>query len=392
MNSRKLSKGWRALFGITLGPVLVSGSLGLPEPQKLTTTANVVVVDVVALAADRTAVSGLRQEDFRLYVDGRERTLSAFSVVDRRRTPSSSASQELAAQESTGAVLGPPAVDAASTQLGNRPDGRIVLIVLDRSIPQTAMPAARRIAHMVVDNLYRDDLAAVLRTTSFSNDGLQTGLTSDVRRLRTAIDSPSMGSPTVPIMEPGGLREAPASEPTGDCLCGACTFDRLRGIASSLAAAPRLRKVVFLIAASMPDEIGRGVSCMSMVSDARQDLYRELDSANLTVHVMDPLGLQTDALDAGALPGTTASARRAAGIDRRSSLRALPEHTGGRTVTDSNQPEQQVAAALQESAVYYLLGFEPTAGADGKRHRIDLRVSDRRVKILRWRKSYESTP
>jgi hypothetical protein len=61
-------------------------------------------------------------------------------------------------------------------------------------------------------------------------------------------------------------------------------------------------------------------------------------------------------------------------------------------VTDSNQPEQQVAAALEESALYYLLGFEPASGSDGKRHRIDLRVTDKRVKILRWRKSYQSQP
>jgi hypothetical protein len=79
-------------------------------------------------------------------------------------------------------------------------------------------------------------------------------------------------------------------------------------------------------------------------------------------------------------------------MDRRDSLRALPEHTGGRTVTESNQPERQVAAALDGSALYYLLGFEPLPNADGKRHRIDLRVTDKRVKILRWRKSYQSQP
>jgi hypothetical protein len=38
---------------------------------------------------------------------------------------------------------------------------------------------------------------------------------------------------------------------------------------------------------------------MSMVSDAREHLYRELDAANLTVHVLDPRGLQSDAVDGG---------------------------------------------------------------------------------------------
>lgn len=59
----KLPKRWPALPIVAVGALLVSGFLRLPQARKLTTTADVVVVDVVALAADRTPVSGRPNRD-----------------------------------------------------------------------------------------------------------------------------------------------------------------------------------------------------------------------------------------------------------------------------------------------------------------------------------------
>ena len=49
---RKLSKRWTALPTVAVGALLVSGFLRLPQPQKLTTTADVVVVATTSLLKD----------------------------------------------------------------------------------------------------------------------------------------------------------------------------------------------------------------------------------------------------------------------------------------------------------------------------------------------------
>ena len=67
---------------LVLSIVLGAGLHGAAHTQRLAAKAELVVVDVVALDEDRKPVSGLRESDFRVFEDGHERSLSAFSVVD----------------------------------------------------------------------------------------------------------------------------------------------------------------------------------------------------------------------------------------------------------------------------------------------------------------------
>jgi len=373
------------VVSIVLGATVYGGV----QSQRLVTKTELVVVDVVALDKNRKPVTGLRQSDFRVFEDGRERSVSAFSVVDvldeRASDPQRGARELPIVAGVPGQTNSHPSVGASLDALD---DGRLVLIVFDRTIPVAAMPAARAIARTVVDRLGPRDLAAVLRTTSFANNGETTDFTGDRDRLRAAIASPSMGATAPPNMTAGGLRETTIRQTdSGECICGTCAFDRIAAAASALTIAPRLRKVMFLIASDMPDE---SVRCLDTFRESRARLYRQLDLANLTVHVFDPLGLETDTVDAAALPQTSAMARRSFGVDRRESLRALPQHTGGRLAVDRNQSEELVAAAFDESSLYYLVGFEPKASQDGKDHRVEVRVRDSRVEVLQWRKFYQA--
>ncbi len=379
----------RGVVLLVVSIALAAGVHGAAQAQRLVTKTELVVVDIVALDGNRKPVTGLREGDFRVFEDGHERPLSAFSVVDVLDDRASNLQRGARALPAVDDVpdntTGHP---SGGVSLDSLDDGRLVLIVFDRTIPVAAMPGARAIARTVVDRLGPRDLAAVLRTTSFADNGVTMDFTGDRDRLRAAIASPSMGATAPPDMTREGLRETTIRQTdSGECVCGTCAFERIAAAASVLTIAPRLRKVMFLIASDMPDESPR---CLDTFRDSRARLYRQLDLANLTVHVFDPLGLETDAVDAAALPGASSIARRSFGRDRRASLAALPEHTGGRLLVDANQPEERVEAALDESRLYYLVGFEPMAPHDGKDHRIEVRVRDSRVKVVQWRRFYRA--
>jgi hypothetical protein len=73
-------------------------------------------------------------------------------------------------------------------------------------------------------------------------------------------------------------------------------------------------------------------------------------------------------------------------------LRVLPNHTGGRTVVNTNDPDEHLPDIFAESQSYYLLGFEPTTVAtDGEVHEIEVKVN-RRGTNVRTRSGYAVYP
>jgi len=69
-----------------------------------------------------------------------------------------------------------------------RPEGRLVVIMLDWSIRFEDQQLARRIAAAAVDQLGPGDLAAVLFTSAFANSGTPQNFTADRARLLAAIN------------------------------------------------------------------------------------------------------------------------------------------------------------------------------------------------------------
>ena len=82
-----------------------------------------------------------------------------------------------------------------------------------------------------------------------------------------------------------------------------------------------------------------------------------MGEANVTVHVLDPVGLDTE--------GTTPLGPKRM-RERLDSLPVIADMTGGRTVLNTNAPEAHVAAILEESAAYYVLGFTPAPPVKGE--------------------------
>src|SRR6476620_7319642 len=134
---------------------------------------DLVQVDVSVLDGKRRPVRGLTAEDFSILEDGQPREIQAFTEVylpDRIR-----------AQDAAWMRVVPS--DVATNQTAQE-EGRVVIVLLDRTIP-LGQPTitAKRIATTVINQLGPGDLGAVVST---SNGAVQ-NLTSDRARLLRAI-------------------------------------------------------------------------------------------------------------------------------------------------------------------------------------------------------------
>ena len=133
----------------------------------------------------RQPVSGLTAADFTVLDNGVETPIRAFTSI------------ELARPRANEAVwAGDVAPDVVTNQVGDE-EGRLVIILLDRTIPlEEPTVTARKIATAAVESLGPHDLAAVVST---NNSAVQTravqNLTADRARLLAAINAadPSVG-------------------------------------------------------------------------------------------------------------------------------------------------------------------------------------------------------
>jgi VWFA-related protein len=146
------------------------------ERPQFRTGVELVQLDVSVLDRERRPVTGLTAEDFTLLENGRRRPIRTFTPVQlAAHAPSAAASRAEGAPA--------PPTDVVDNRRAGQ-DGRVVVILMDRSIP-TGEPTvtARRIATTAVEALGPNDVAAVVSTSG----GVPQNLTSDRARLIAAI-------------------------------------------------------------------------------------------------------------------------------------------------------------------------------------------------------------
>src|SRR5262249_50637314 len=108
--------------------------------------------------------------------------------------------------------------------------------------------------------------------------------------------------------------------------------------------------------------------CSAQLKDARERMVRATSLANLTVHVLDPLGIETEG-NSPVVGGRTGQ------LERRDGLAVLADLTGGRAVINTNAPETHAPEVFAESHAYYLLAFPPAdPTANGRFHKIEVKV------------------
>lgn len=327
-------------------------------------------VDVSVLDRRRRLVKGLTAADFTIYEDGQPRPVETFTEVDLPARPRDA--------EATWAAFVPP--DVVSNQTVEQ-EGRIVIILLDRSIERGwPWASAKRVAAEAIEALGPNDLAAVL-----TGGGQPQNLTANRELLLRAVAR----------ADPSGVTSADAQalvdrihqfdgrtvfSPLADgrCMCGACALQSITRAADAVSGIPSRRKLLLFIGASLvvqADPFGDVTQgCGFQLRDARKAMFDALERSNLTVHSLDPTGLEV-------WPAMRSTGDTMARMSRLDSLKILPDHTGGRSV-GGNDPQIRVPDIFEESQSYYLLGFAPAPGhSEGRARSIDVRINRRGVRV-----------
>jgi VWFA-related protein len=145
------------------------------DPQAtFRTGVDLVQVDVSVLDEDRKPVRGLTAADFTIEEDGKPRPVAAFGAVSLPPRP----------PDPTVAWMREIAPDVVANTVPR--DGRLVVIVIDHTIPLDNMVWVRRTAEAAVDQLGPGDLAAVIFTTV----GVPQNFTANRSLLIAAINRP----------------------------------------------------------------------------------------------------------------------------------------------------------------------------------------------------------
>lgn len=295
--------------GLRCGPVAAAALLAVaavvtaqePVPQFSAAT-DLVQVDVSVLDSRRRPVRGLTAADFVVLEDGQPRPVEAFTEVVLP-------AREQAVDSSWARAV--PS-DVAGNQAGER-EGRVVILLMDRSIP-VGQPtfAARQIASTAIDSLGPADLGAVLST----GVGLRRqNLTANKTLLRRLVNDPSVDWSQGASAESAAIEfdrekvqremvrdmginpdsvKAPFTDLTdGRCLCGACVPDTITAVAEALDDLPRYRKLVLFVGSAVrwQTDDDRG-GCSVMLRSARNRMMAALERSSVTIHSIDPSGLE----------------------------------------------------------------------------------------------------
>jgi len=220
-----MSRLVRAVFALAIVVPLGAQSPPPTAPQPtFHGGTDLVQVDVSVLDGHRRPIRGLTAQDFTVFEDGQPREIQAFTEVylpDRLQRRDAAWTHDMPS-------------DVATNQTA-REEGRLVVIVLDRTIP-VGQPevTARRIAIAAVNQLGPGDLAAVVST----NNGAAQNLTSDHAKLLRAINASDLASD---ISDDAREIEASVFALTGRtwselndgrCQCGLCVLDTITTSAS----------------------------------------------------------------------------------------------------------------------------------------------------------------
>jgi VWFA-related protein len=373
------------LLLVAAGALLVNAEA--PQPRFRAGT-DLVQVDVSVLDKRRHSVRGLTAADFTLLVDGKPREIQAFTEVnlpDRVTAQSAIWDRDVPS-------------DVVTNRAVNE-EGRIVIILLDRTIP-AGQPTiiARRVAAAAVEQLGPGDLAAIVSTSG----GATQNLTADRARLLRAINRGDVSTGFSPesaeierdvAIGTGIVSWTPLND--GRCLCGLCVLDTVRRVAEAVQNTPRRRKVLFFIgsdlvlqSAGTPGKPNEDVGCEFRLRQSREAMFTALDRANLTVHSVDPSGLnvvgpigRASSTIRGEIVRRDFARDTMENLQHQDALKVLPDRTGGRTVINTNAPNEHVAGIFRESDSYYLLGFRPSDDGTPTLHKIEVSVNRRGLDV-----------
>jgi VWFA-related protein len=392
---------------LSLLSLSAAGSRAADVPPSFGESIDVRVVNLEAVVTDGSGkrVDGLKPEDFRLRVDGKEVPIEYFSEV--REGEALAAPPEAGKQE---AKPEPPAQGVAEGRIGTY---YLVFIddyfsvALNRDAVLKGLksdlgrlgPADRmaivaydggRLAMLSNWSGSQADLAAAFdRAMARKPRGLDriTESRNLAHDLSFASQTVGDGSPLDLNTRAGGLNDQQRAY--ADTLIRQMKGDVQAAMAAMRAfAAPQGRKVMLLLSGGWPFSAqsytsgGGGMPTKELPEG--EEVFRPLAStANLlgyTLYPVDVPGVQTGSADAEATGPAAAAFGSGSEQEVEGTLKYLAQETGGAAVLNSNRG-LALAKAQEDTRSFYWLGFSPGWQRNDKNHEIKLEARRSGLKV-----------
>lgn len=324
---------------------------GQEQPPRFRAGVKVIQIDATVLDKNGKPVRGLTLEDFSVLENGRPQPLVGFTEV---------------VLPDTAEPMTPWLRDVAPDVVDNQtPDGRLLVLVMDDAMlpPDAAMlRVSKEIARGAVERMGPADRMAVVFTRDNRN---AQDFTADRARLLRAIERTSIGF----IFTDGPSNHFyEASVAT------------LRLVAQALQKVPHRRKAIIYVSIGVPsrsDRVGMlssatGLGAMDGLLDRIRDVLGDALSSTTAIYSFDPSGIGGLESFAASRPKT-----RVGDPERfRQFLREVADNTGGRATLQTNDYGPGLTRMFEETASYYLLGYESTAPPDdGAFRRVEVKTS-----------------
>jgi VWFA-related protein len=382
------------LFCILL-PALGQNKPVLPPPPQQTgdqdevvkINTNLVQVDAV-VTKDGKPVTGLTADDFEIFEDGRQQTITSFAYISNVPSLAAQPDKKTPASAAPYAPIKP-----------DEPHRTVAFVVDDLGLSAESLNQVKRqLRKFIAEDLQPNDLVAVLRTSG--ELGALQQFTNDKRLLTRAVDHLRWN-----YCSRAGVNVIPqvADHQNGTPICGfrsiLITMKSIRFIIDAMGYLPG-RKSLVLMSDSMPqetqDEFAGGgkakevgtmqVDAMAMGPDSLDhtlSLYKIAEKAirsSVVIYSVDTQGLQYTGLTAADnFRGSTAqmrdlmSTRSRMLINRREGGELIAKQTGGFQIRNSNS--YQLDRIVEDQSGYYLLGYRPTGETFNRRfHHIKAKV------------------
>jgi len=301
---------------------------------------NIVRVDVSVTGRNDEAVETLDASSFRVTEDGVPQKVETAQFIRLTGEPDGSG-RDLTVRDRLHGVAE-----------AEKEDVRLFALFLDDyhidSHPEVAQ-RLKRALESFVDALRPTDLVVVMDPLT-TLEGLT--FTRDKWLLRERIRTfKGRRGELLPVRSV--LEEAQLSQRNVWELRAGVTLSALEALVTHLGGLREGRKSVIFVSEGPP--VGRPGS---LVYPQLEATLRAANRGNVTVHVLDPRPF-------GSAPFGGAEA-----------LARLSLDTGGRAIVNSNTPWDRITQVFSDASAYYLIGYTPSRErADGKFHRIDVRVT-----------------
>ncbi|HVF90785.1 MAG TPA: VWA domain-containing protein [Blastocatellia bacterium] len=390
------------------GIAALAGQNSQDEPIKL--RSELVQVDLIVLDRSGRPVKDLKEQDFILTEDGKQQSISFFSLLASPRP-------DAAAGAPGQAGAGPSA-----TQPGIPPGtGRTIFLIFDPYfISFDSYPRLRTgLQGFIADNLDPQDQLAIINLSggaavfqhasankevvSLALDAmLRTGSknseTSPASSLASAIQGDALGSLRSSAGDKNQLMERDYRLKN--------TLRSLASISKNLGEVPG-RKIAIFVSEYFPvyldpAHLSDGEPNRTNYSNELREIIGRARRGGLVFYTLDPQGLA-----ANDIPGGTAATHQPASMFggrkapeesfknldtlrmNREGLRYIAEATGGQSILNTNDFKAGLDRIIRENEAVYVLAYYPTNSTeDGRFRRVKIQVKGRPDLTVRTRQGY----